>query len=71
MTDTVGFTVTRGNPTDEELAAVVAVLTALAAAHEQSVRPVPRQAPRAWSPHWIPYRAPGAWTPFTHLPVGV
>lgn len=68
MTDTVGFTVTRGNPTDEELAAVVAVLTALAAAGQ---RPAQRQAPRVWSPHWIPYRAPGAWTPFTHLPVGV
>lgn len=68
MTDPVGFTVTRGNPTDEELAAVVAVLTALAAAAR---RPAQRQAPRVRSPHWIPYRAPGAWTPFTHLPVGV
>lgn len=69
MTDAISFTVTRGRPSDEDIAAIVAVLTMLAA---QPARPEPRPAaPRVWSPQWMPYRAPGAWTPFTHIPVGV
>jgi hypothetical protein len=57
------ITITKGNPTDEEIAAVVAVLTAVTAAGPAT----PPQAPRSgWAAYWRAVRAPvapgpGAW----------
>jgi hypothetical protein len=55
------LSVTRGNPTDEELAAVVAVLLSQPAPPEPAVAPA-----SGWSAYWRSVRAPvqpgpGAW----------
>ena len=55
--------ITKGNPTDEEIAAVVAVLTARTAAHPASE---PEQPKSGWATYWRSLRAPlspgpGAW----------
>jgi hypothetical protein len=55
--------ITKGNPTDEEIAAVVAVLTAHAAARPATQPAPPRS---GWAAYWRTVRAPvtpgpGAW----------
>ena len=50
------FRITRGNPTDEELAALVAVLTALAAPAERPSSVPPPAG--GWSAYWRAVRAP-------------
>ncbi|TDD72932.1 acyl-CoA carboxylase subunit epsilon [Jiangella aurantiaca] len=62
MSETPLLRVVRGNPTDEELVALVVVLTAKAAAGRASASP-PRS---AWASYWTRRRAPltpgaGAW----------
>jgi hypothetical protein len=57
------FTVVRGNPTDAELAAVLAVLTAQTQRARVSEEPRPAS---GWSAYWRAMRAPllpgpGAW----------
>lgn len=60
----VEYTVTRGTPTDEELAAVVAVLSArIAAARPVEATTAPRS---GWAAHWRQVNAPvrpgpGSW----------
>jgi hypothetical protein len=49
-----GFRVVAGNPTEEEIAAVVAVLTAVAAAHPAE----PEQPRSGWAAYWRSVRAP-------------
>jgi Acyl-CoA carboxylase epsilon subunit len=56
--------VVSGNPTDEELAALVAVLVGLQAA--RAAQPIPRPGRSAWSDprrrlRGADYREPGAW----------
>lgn len=59
--------VIKGNPTDEEVAAVVAALTALAAAPRPEPDPAgARRRPDGWNAYWRAVRAPlrpapGAW----------
>jgi hypothetical protein len=55
--------ITKGNPTDEEIAAVVAVLTALAASGPV---PSPEEPRSGWAAYWRAVAAPvtpgpGAW----------
>ena len=50
----VAFSVVRGNPTDEELAALVTVLTL--AGRRSEPEPAPR--PSGWSAYWRTVRAP-------------
>ena len=62
MTDLPLFSVVKGSPTDEELAALVAALTLRASA--AAATPKPRQS--GWSAYWRSVRAPvqpgpGAW----------
>ena len=57
MTDpepAVAFSVVRGHPTDEELAALVTVLTL--ARRRSEAQPAPR--PSGWSAYWRTVRAP-------------
>lgn len=54
MTDAPLFRIVRGTPTDEELAALVVVLTARAAGGREPAEP-PRS---AWASSWARRRAP-------------
>lgn len=58
------FTVTRGNPTDEELAALVMVLSAVA--HQPDAAPSSTSTTSGWASYWRRARTPlhpgpGAW----------
>ena len=50
----VAFSVVKGSPTDEELAALVAVLTLAG----RSTEPEPTRRPSGWSAYWRTVRAP-------------
>ena len=50
----VAFSVVKGSPTDEEVAALVAVLTLA----NRSSEPAPATRPSGWSAYWRTVRAP-------------
>ncbi|HYP45130.1 MAG TPA: acyl-CoA carboxylase subunit epsilon [Propionibacteriaceae bacterium] len=60
------FSVVRGTPTDEELAALVAVLSARTGAGQTGAGPAEPPTTSGWSAYWRAVRAPlrpgpGAW----------
>lgn len=61
-----GFEVTRGDPSDEELAAIVAVVTAVTRQPERARPAVDSREAAGWKSYWAAVRAPfhagrGAW----------
>lgn len=56
-----GIRVLRGNPDHEELAAVTAVLLALAARDEESLRTALERPGAAWALRQRSHRAAGSW----------